>query len=102
MQALVADLREQARRGIAQAAAAQARERSITARGKLLPRERVDARCSIPARRSSSSRSSRRTACTATRFPPAGIITGIGRVSGPRMRDRRQRRHGQGRHLLSR
>ncbi len=31
----------------------------------------------------------------------AGIITGIGRVSGPRMRHRLQRRHDQGRHLLS-
>ena len=31
----------------------------------------------------------------------AGIITGIGRVSGSRMRDRVQRRHHQGRHLLS-
>ena len=30
----------------------------------------------------------------------AGIITGIGRVAGQRMRDRLQRRDGQGRHVL--
>ena len=59
------------------------------------------ARCSIRARRSSSSRSSPRTACTTTTSPAAGIITGIGRVAGPRVRDRLQRRDGQGRHLLS-
>ena len=33
--------------------------------------------------------------------PAAGIITGIGRVVGARMRRRRQRRDGQGRHLFS-
>ena len=32
--------------------------------------------------------------------PAAGIVTGIGRVLGPRRADRRQRRHRQGRHLL--
>jgi 3-methylcrotonyl-CoA carboxylase beta subunit len=32
--------------------------------------------------------------------PARGIVTGIGRVSGREVRDRRQRRHGQGRHLL--
>ena len=32
--------------------------------------------------------------------PAAGIVTGIGRVVGPRRDDRRQRRHGEGRHLL--
>ena len=30
----------------------------------------------------------------------AGLVTGIGRVSGREVLDRRQRRHGQGRHLL--
>ena len=57
--------------------------------------------CSIRARRSSSCRSSRRTSIYDDEVPAAGLITGIGRVSGPRMRDRRQRRHGEGRHLLS-
>ena len=32
--------------------------------------------------------------------PGAGIVTGIGRVEGIDTRDRRERRHGQGRHLL--
>ena len=32
--------------------------------------------------------------------PGAGIVTGIGDDRGPRVRDRRQRRHRQGRHLL--
>ena len=34
--------------------------------------------------------------------PAAGLVTGIGTISGHAVRDRRQRRHGQGRHLLSR
>jgi 3-methylcrotonyl-CoA carboxylase beta subunit len=33
--------------------------------------------------------------------PGAGLVTGIGCVSGPRVRHRRERRHGQGWHLLS-
>ena len=33
--------------------------------------------------------------------PAAGIIAGIGGVSGSRMHGRRQRRHGEGRHLFS-
>jgi 3-methylcrotonyl-CoA carboxylase beta subunit len=32
--------------------------------------------------------------------PSAGVVTGIGRVSGPRVFDRRERRHGEGRHVL--
>ncbi len=32
--------------------------------------------------------------------PGAGMVAGIGRVHGPGSRGRRQRRHGQGRHLL--
>ena len=32
--------------------------------------------------------------------PAAGIVTGVGRVERPRVRRRRQRRDGQGRHLL--
>jgi 3-methylcrotonyl-CoA carboxylase beta subunit len=54
------------------------------ARGKLLPRERVDGACSTRARRSSSCRRSPRTACTDGDAPSAGIVTGIGRVPAAR------------------
>ena len=56
--------------------------------------------CSIPARRSWSSRALAAHGLYDDEAPGAGIITGIGRVSGPRVRDRRQRRDRQGRHLL--
>ena len=46
-------------------------------------------------------RRSRPTACMAATCRAASLITGIGRVSGPRLHGRRQRRHRQGRHLLS-
>jgi 3-methylcrotonyl-CoA carboxylase beta subunit len=55
--------------------------RATPSRGKLLPRERVDALLD-PAARSSSCRRWRRTGSTTTRRPAAGIITGIGRVCG--------------------
>ena len=57
--------------------------------------------CSIPARRSSNSARSPRTRCMTARSTAPGIITGIGRVDGPRGDDRLQRFHHQGRHLLS-
>ncbi len=51
------------------------------ARGKLLPRERVD-HCSTRARPSWRSASWPPAACTTTRRPAAGMIAGIGRVEG--------------------
>ena len=95
---LVADLRDRMQR-VALGGGDRARERHL-ARGKLLPRERVEpplrpgravprALCRWPRRAST------------TEMPPApGSITGIGRDRRPRCADRRQRRHGQGRHLL--
>ena len=69
------------------------------ARGKLLPRERVRA-CSIPARRSWNSPSSPPTTSMRTTCrPPASSPASAGSRAG--MRHRRQRRHGEGRHLLS-
>ena len=59
--------------------------------------------CSTPARRSSRSRRWPRSACTGQGGQAragAGMIAGIGRVSGRRVHDRLQRRHGEGRHLL--
>ena len=76
-----------------------ARERHLVARQAAAARARAHAarsRHAVPRAVASSPP----TACTTAQVPAAGIITGIGRVSGPRMRDRRQRRHGQGRHLL--
>ena len=51
------------------------------ARGKLLPRERVSG-CSIPAPPSWRSASWRRSASMTARPPGAGVICGVGRVSG--------------------
>ena len=59
------------------------------------------ARCSIRAARSSSSRSSPRTACTTTTSPRRASSPASAASAGQRMRDRLQRRDGQGRHLLS-
>ena len=42
----------------------------------------------------------RRGTCYDNDAPAAGIVTGIGRVAGREVADRRQRRDGQGRHLL--
>ena len=78
--ALVADLR--ARVGRRRAGRRRRGARSGTSRAASCCRASASRRCSIPARRSSNSRSSPPTACTATRCPSAGIITGIGRVSG--------------------
>ena len=39
-------------------------------------------------------------ACTTATAPGAGIVTGIGPVHGRAVRDRRERRDGEGRHLL--
>ena len=76
--------------------------RSATSRAASCCRASASRRCSIPARRSSSSRQLAAHGMYGDDVPAAGIITGIGRVIGPRMRHRRQRRDGEGRHLLSR
>ena len=70
------------------------------ARGKLLPRERIDALldpgapflevCQLAAN-----------GMYGDDAPGAGVVTGIGRVSAIGVHDRRQRRHGEGRNLLS-
>ena len=98
MAALVADLRAKVADESSRAAATP-RARS-TSRAASCCRASASARCSIRAARSSSSRNSPRTGCTTTTIAAAGIITGVGRVSRSRMRDRLQRRDGQGRHLL--
>ena len=99
LQGQVDDLRATAS-AIATGSDPKSRERHV-ARGKLLPRDRVDGAArsghAVPRAR----RSSPRTACTTTRRRRAGIITGIGRVAGREVRDRLQRRDGEGRHLLS-
>ena len=56
--------------------------------------------CSTRARRSSSSPPLAADGMYDDAAPGAGIVTGIGRVHGPGSGGRRQRRHGQGRHLL--
>ena len=99
MAALVADLKAR------QAAAAQggseaARARHV-ARGKLLARERIEALLDPGAPFLEFSPLAAH-GLYGDDAPGAGIVTGIGRVSGPRVRHRRQRRHGQGRHLLPR
>ena len=97
MRALVAELRERLRQ-VSQGGGEEAIKRH-RARGKLLARERID-----------------RLVDPGTPFlelsplaawemydgdaPAAGIVTGIGVVCGREVRDRRQRRDGQGRHLL--
>jgi 3-methylcrotonyl-CoA carboxylase beta subunit len=79
MRALVDDLRARVAQ-VAGGGGERARQRHL-ARGKLLPRERVEALLD-PARPSWSSRNWPPTASTPTRCPPPGIITGIGRVAG--------------------
>ena len=73
---------------------------SHTARGKLLPRERVAPLLDPGSPFLELSQLAAYRDVSTSDVPAAGIITGIGRVQGARMRDRRQRRDGQGRHLL--
>jgi 3-methylcrotonyl-CoA carboxylase beta subunit len=79
-----------------------------TARGKLLPRDRVHNLLDAGTP-SWNSRPWRRWACTRkktakvgrkTRAERRGLIAGIGRVSGRGLHDCVQRRHREGRHLL--
>ena len=94
---LAADLRERLARAAA-GGGERARERHI-ARGKLLPRERVDRLCDPGSPFLELSPLAAEELYDGA-APGAGIITGVGRVAGPRGRRRRQRRHGQRRHLL--
>ena len=80
MHELVAELREHlaaARLGGGETA----RHRHL-ARGKLLPRDRIDRLLDPGSPFLELSPAGRATACTTTRRPSAGIVTGIGRVSG--------------------
>ena len=83
----------------------RARRRRQVARAPRCARQAAAARARRPPARSRHAvpraRAARRaTACTTARRRRPGMITGIGRVAGQRMRDRRQRRDGEGRHLL--
>ncbi len=92
-----------ARRGSAQTGPVATRPRSSgTDHGASSRSESESTASSIPARPSSSSARSRPTASTADGHdaPSAGIVTGVGPDRGRDLRDRRQRRHGQGRHVL--
>ena len=93
--------RRPARAARARAAWAAARRpaRATRARGKLLPRERVDRLLDKGAPFLELSPLAAHGMYDGD-APGAGIVTGVGRVCGPRVRDRRQRRHRQGRHLL--
>ena len=98
MEMVVADLRAQvARTALGGDAAARAKH---TARGKLLPRERLE-RLLDPGAPFLELSQLAAHGMYGGEVPAAGMITGIGRVVGPRMRRRGQRRHRQGRHLLS-
>ena len=78
----------------------RARPATVTSRAASCCRATASTACSTPARRSSSSSPLAADGMYDDEAPGAGIITGIGRVSGRRVRGRRQRRDGQGRHLL--
>ena len=98
MRALVAELRERTRQG-----AAGRRRRSTcsaTASRASCPSASGSTGCSIPARRSSSCRRWPPGTCTTTRRRRRHRDRHRPRL-GTRGADRRQRRHGQGRHLLS-
>ena len=98
MAAVVADLRAQVARAV-EGGDAAARAKHV-ARGKLLPRERLE-RLLDPGAPFLELSQLAAHGMYGDEVPAAGIITGIGRVVGPGMRGRGQRRHGQGRHLLS-
>ena len=97
MAALVADMREKIAT-IEQGGGDASRARHV-ARGKLLPRERVRTLLD-PGTPFLELSQFAAYGMYDDNIAGAGIITGIGRVRGPRMRDRLQRRDGQGRHVL--
>ena len=99
MRDLVADLRE--RLAVARRGGIGVGPEKHTARGKLLVRDRVDRLLDpgspfLELSPLAATGMYGDAACTSS----AGIVTGIGRVSGREVRGRRQRRDGQGRHLL--
>ena len=100
MRALVADLRAKtdavSERGAAGDERQIARHRE---RGKLPVRERID-RLLDPGSPFLELSPLAANGMYDDEAPGAGIVTGIGRVSGTDVRHRRQRRDGQGRHLL--
>ena len=71
----------------------------MSARGKLLPRERVE-RLLDPGSPFLEIGQLAANGMYEDEVPGAGMIAGIGRVSGRADDDRRQRRDGEGRHLL--
>ena len=101
MRALVADLRAKLDAAIRKAAATR-RARRHTARGKLLPRDRVDALLDPGTPFLELSPLAAHGMYGGDVAVAPASITGIGRVTGRECVDRRQRRHRQGRHLLSR
>jgi 3-methylcrotonyl-CoA carboxylase beta subunit len=96
MDELVAELRR-LRAEAALGGSAASRERHVS-RGKLLPRQRVESLLD-PGSPFLELSPLAAHGMYDGEAPGAGIITGVGRVAG-RVRDRRQRRHGQGRHVL--
>ena len=98
-------LQQPGRRPARQGRRGRARRRRQVARAPRGARQAAAARprrraCSTRARRSSRSASSPRYGMYDGEAPAAGMITGIGRVQGAGMHDRRQRRDREGRHLL--
>ena len=98
LRALVDDLREKTAT-VARGGSDEARRKHLD-RGKLLARDRVDALVD-PGSAVLELSPLAAYGMYGGDVPSAGIVTCIGRIAGRRMRDRRQRRHGQGRHLLS-
>ncbi len=97
MRALVDDLRAQVAK--AELGGGEAARKRHLARGKLLPRERVAALID-PGSPFLELSQLAAYGMYGDEVPSAGIVTGIGRVAGRECVDRRQRRHGEGRHLL--
>ena len=98
MRALCDELRRAAR---ARARRAAARPRwSATAGAASCPCASASTCCSTPTPPGSSSRRWRPFGLYDDEAPGAGIVTGIGTRARPRVRDRRQRRDRQGRHVL--
>jgi 3-methylcrotonyl-CoA carboxylase beta subunit len=98
MRAQLSDLRQRTDQ-IRLGGGEESRKRHV-ARGKLLPRERVRALLD-PGSPFLELSPLAALGMYDDESPGASVITGIGRVSGVRMHDRLQRRHRQGRHLLS-
>ena len=98
MRALVADISDKAAT-VERGGSDEARERHIS-RGKLLPRQRL-AQLIDPGSPFLEIGQFAAWDMYDGDIASAGLIAGVGRVEGTRGDDRRQRRHGEGRHLLS-